>query len=68
MYMSYAKLWRQKIRDKELFKRLKVDVHAPPRLRTNVILKNITKFQEIFEIDSNHAMYVENEKRFKLWN
>lgn len=68
LYSSYAKLWRQKIRDKEMIKRIKTDVHAPPRLRTNVILKNIPKFQSIFKINSNHKMYVDEEDRFKLWN
>ena len=68
MYTSYAKLWRQKIRDREMTKRLKTDVHAPPRLRTNVILMNIPKFQEIFNIDKEHNMYIDEKKQFKLWN
>lgn len=67
MYTAYAVLWRQKIRDKEMIKRLKTDVHAPPRLRTNVILSNIPDFIRVFNIGTEHKMYVSEVKRFKLW-
>lgn len=67
MYTNYAILWRQKIRDKEMIKRLKTDVHAPPRLRTNVILSNIPDFIRVFNITPEHKMYISEIKRFKLW-
>jgi predicted metalloendopeptidase len=67
MYTSYARLWKQKIRDKEMIRRLKTDVHAPPRLRTNIILSNIDDFHRVFSITSKHKMFIEKEKRFKLW-
>ena len=67
MYTAYAILWRQKIRDKEMVKRLKTDVHAPPRLRTNVILSNIPDFIRVFDIAPEHKMYISEIKRFKLW-
>jgi putative endopeptidase len=67
MYTKYAILWRQKIRDKEMIKRLKTDVHAPPRLRTNVILSNIPDFIRVFKIKPEHKMYISDVKRFKLW-
>lgn len=67
MYTNYAVLWRQKIRDKEMVKRLKTDVHAPPRLRTNIILSNIPDFIRVFNITPEHKMYISETKRFKLW-
>lgn len=67
LYTSYAKLWKQKIRDKEMVKRLKTDVHAPPRLRTNIILSNIDDFHRVFSITKKHKMFIEDKKRFKLW-
>lgn len=67
MYTAYAVLWRQKIRDKEMIKRLKTDVHAPPRLRTNIILSNIPDFIRVFNIEPEHKMYISEVKRFKLW-
>jgi putative endopeptidase len=67
MYTSYATLWRQKIRDKEMIRRLKTDVHAPSRLRTNIVLSNIPEFVRVFDIQSEHKMFIDEKKRFKLW-
>ena len=67
LYTSYAKLWKQKIREKEMIRRLKTDVHAPPRLRTNIILSNIDDFHRVFSITEKHKMFIDENKRFKLW-
>ena len=68
MYAAYAKIWRQKIRDKELIRRLKTDPHAPPRLRTNIILSNIPEFAKSFDLKSDHPMYKSITEQFNLWN
>jgi putative endopeptidase len=68
LYGAYAKIWRQKIRDKEMIRRIKTDPHAPPRLRTNIILSNIPEFAMSFDLKSNHPMYIARENQFNLWN
>jgi len=67
VYSTYAKIWRQKIRDKEMIKRIKTDVHAPPILRTNIILSHIPEFAETFGLTKYHSMYKSEEQRFDLW-
>jgi putative endopeptidase len=67
MYKSYANIWKQKIRQNELIKRLHTDFHAPGRYRTNQILSNIPEFKQIYNIDSDHKMYIHPDKCVKLW-
>lgn len=68
LFKSYANIWKQKIRQEELIKRLQTDPHAPGRFRTNQILSNIPKFIEVFSIDPSHPMFIHENQRVKLWN
>ncbi len=66
-FLSYANVWRQIIRDKELMRRVKEDVHSPGKFRVNGALFNIPEFYEAFEINPNEALYIAPEKRAKIW-
>jgi len=68
LYKSYANVWKQKIRQEELIKRLRTDPHAPGRYRTNQILSNIPEFVKVYLIDPSHPMYIPESKRVNLWN
>lgn len=67
MYKQYAKVWRQKIRESEMVRRILNDPHAPPRLRTNVVLSHIPEFKRIFNLNKDHSMYIPDNKQFSLW-
>jgi putative endopeptidase len=66
-FYSYAKIWRQNIRDKELTMLIKNDVHSPGIFRVNQILKNIDEFYEIFDIKENDKMFIEKKERIKIF-
>ena len=66
-FFSYAKLWKNKMRQKELEKRLITDVHAPPFLRINQILKNIEPFYQTFEITADMESFLSDHLRCKIW-
>ena len=66
-FLSYANVWRQIIRDKELMRRVKEDVHSPGKFRINGALFNIPEFYEAFEISPNDPLYIAPEKRAKIW-
>jgi len=68
MFRSYANIWKQKIRQQELVKRLKTDPHAPGSYRTNQILSNIPKFIEIYSLGPTHPMFIPENQRVKLWD
>ena len=66
-FISYAKLWRQKIRSKELSNLIKSDVHSPGILRVNEVLKNMDDFHETFNITKNNKMFIKPENRVKIF-
>lgn len=65
-FLSYAQIWRGSIRDKELLKRLKEDVHSPSLARVNGIVYNIPEFYEAFGIKSG-KMFKDKDLRAVIW-
>lgn len=65
-FLSYAQIWKGNIRDKELMKRLKEDVHSPSAARVNVIVYNIPEFYDAFNITSG-KMFKEPKSRAVIW-
>ncbi len=66
-FMGWAQVWRRLYTDEELERRLTVDPHSPSKARTNVIVRNIPAFYEAFDVKPGDAMYLEPEKRVKIW-
>lgn len=66
-FISYAQVWRGNIRDKELMRRLKEDVHSPSVARVNGGLSNIPFFFDAFNIKPGDALYRPEGERAKIW-
>jgi putative endopeptidase len=66
-FLSYAQVWRNNIRDKELMRRLKEDVHSPGVARVNGIVYNIPSFYTAFDIKSTDKNFKPVEKRASIW-
>lgn len=66
-YLSYAKLWRGKIRDKALIRKCQEDVHPWGKFRVNGALFNKDKFYEAFQISETDPLYVAPENRPVIW-
>ena len=66
-FLSYAQVWRANIRDKELIRRVKEDVHSPAQFRVNGALPNIDQFYTAFNITEKDPLYLAPEKRAKIW-
>lgn len=66
-FLGYASLWRQNIRDKELLRRLKEDVHSPGDARVNIPPFNIDVFISAFNITEDDALFIPVEKRAYIW-
>jgi putative endopeptidase len=65
-YLSYATIWGQNIRDEEIARLTKVDVHSLGRNRVNATLRNIESFYEAFGISDGEMFLPENE-RIIIW-
>jgi putative endopeptidase len=66
-FMGYAQVWRQNIRDKELMRRLKEDVHSPGEARVNVPIFNLDTFIAAFEVQEGDRLYIPEEQRARIW-
>ncbi|NOX85312.1 MAG: M13 family metallopeptidase [Chlorobi bacterium] len=66
-FMGYAQVWRQNIRDKELMRRLKEDVHSPGEARVNVPVFNLDVFLAAFRISPEDRLYIPKEERAYIW-
>jgi putative endopeptidase len=66
-FLAYAQVWRNNIRDKELMRRLKEDVHSPGVARVNGIVYNIPAFYTAFNIQPTDKLYKTVEKRASIW-
>ncbi|MGY5850725.1 M13 family metallopeptidase [Salegentibacter sp. F14] len=66
-FMSWATVWRTKMRDEALQNKIKTDPHSPGMYRAYVPLQNIDAFYEAFEIEEGDNMYVDPEDRVIIW-
>ncbi len=66
-FLSYAQLWRQTIRDEEMMRRLKEDVHSPGIARVNGAVVNIDPFYLAFDIQPDDRLFVAKEERANVW-
>ena len=65
-YLGYATLGAQNIRDEEIARLTKEDVHSLGKWRVNATLRNIQEFYDAFGIDGG-AMFMPVEERVIIW-
>lgn len=66
-FMSWATVWRTKMRNEALKNKIKTDPHSPGMYRAVVPLQNIDAFYEAFDISEGDEMYVSPEDRVIIW-
>lgn len=66
-FISWATIWRSKMRDEAVKSQVKTDPHSPGMYRAYVPLQNIEAFYKAFNIKPGDAMYISPEKRVKIW-
>jgi len=66
-FMSWATVWRTKMRDEALKTRIKTDPHSPGMYRATQPLINMEVFYTAFDIKSTDDMYLAPEERVKIW-
>lgn len=65
---GWAQVWRTKSREAEALRRLAIDPHSPPEFRCNGVVRNIDAFYEAFEVDPGDALYLDPDRRVRIWN
>jgi len=65
-YLAYAQLWAQNIRDEEIARLTKIDVHSLGKWRVDATLRNLQTFYDAFDI-AEGKMYLPAEERVIIW-
>jgi putative endopeptidase len=66
-FLGYALSWLGHQRDEVLANQILTDVHAPAFLRVNVPLTDVPEFYTAFHIKKGDKMWVDPDKRVKIW-
>ena len=66
-FISWATVWRTKMRDEAIKNLIKTDPHTPGMYRGYVPLQNLDTFYKAFNIKPGDKMYIAPEKRVKIW-
>ncbi len=66
-FISWATIWRTKMRDEAIKNQVKTDPHSPGMYRAYVPLQNVDAFYKAFDIKKGDGMYIAPDKRVKIW-
>lgn len=66
-FLSWAQVWRRKIRDESASERLLTDPHSPAEHRCNGPLTNFAPFYKAFSVNESNKMYKPEAQRAKVW-
>ena len=66
-FMGWAQAWRAKAREEALRRQVLSDPHAWAEFRANGPLGNIPEFYEAFGVKPGDKLFIEPEKRVKIW-
>ena len=66
-FISWATIWRTKMREEALRTRVMTDPHSPGMYRGYMPLKNVGAFYEAFDIQEGDEMYLAPEERIEIW-
>ena len=67
VFLGWAQVWREKIREDALRQRLVSDPHSPAVYRVNGTIRNIDGWYQAFDIKPGDKLYVAPEQRVRIW-
>jgi putative endopeptidase len=67
VFLGWAQVWREKIRDETLRQRLATDPHSPAVYRVNGVVRNIDPWYAAFDVKPGEKLYVAPADRVRIW-
>jgi len=68
VFFGWAQVWRTKSRDAVEIQLLAVDPHSPPEFRCNGVIRNMDAFYEAFDVAEDDALFLDPQRRVRIWN
>lgn len=66
-FYGWGTIWGAKSTDEQMIRQIKTDPHSPGEFRANGPLVNMPEFLDVFVVSADDGMYVDPEKRIKIW-
>lgn len=66
-FVSFAQLWRRKIRDEAAIRLLKIDPHSPNKFRVNGALTNLPEFYKQFGVVKGDKLFLSKDQRVNIF-
>jgi len=67
VFLGWAQVWLQKMREESRRQLIAVDPHSPPEFRVNQIVKNLNEFHDAFATTPGDAMFAPITERIRIW-
>ena len=67
LFLRWAQIWREKIREEYLRQTLFLNQHAPPRFRVHGTVVNLDAFHDAFGVKPGDSLYREPSARVRIW-
>jgi len=67
VFLGWAQVWREKIREETLRQRLHTDPHSPAVYRVNGTIRNIAGWYDAFDVKPGDKLYVAPDDRVHIW-
>jgi putative endopeptidase len=67
VFLGFAQVWRNKIRDDAVRQQVVTDPHSPAQFRVNGPLRNIDAWYAAFGVKPGDPLYLPPEQRARIW-
>ncbi|WP_293468193.1 M13-type metalloendopeptidase [Phenylobacterium sp.] len=67
VFLGWAQVWREKIRDEALRQQVVTDPHSPAYYRVNGTIRNLPGWYDAWNVQPGDQLYVPPEQRVKIW-
>ncbi|HMB68409.1 MAG TPA: M13-type metalloendopeptidase, partial [bacterium] len=66
-FLSYAQIWKGKMRDELMATLVASNPHSPVEFRVNGAVSNVDAWYAAFGVKEGDAMYLPSEERVRIW-
>jgi putative endopeptidase len=67
VFLGWAQVWREKIREDALRQQLVTNPHSPAVYRVNGTIRNVPAWYQAFGVKEGDKLYVAPDQRVKIW-
>ncbi|MEW5687170.1 MAG: M13-type metalloendopeptidase [Pseudomonadota bacterium] len=67
VFLGWAQVWRQKMRDEALRQQVTTDPHSPAYYRVNGTIRNVPGWYDAWGVQPGDKLYVAPEERVRIW-